>query len=102
MSKKNAHTIHTVFTFWTKLHPHKLFSEITDEEFEEIQRSVRRLRILWNQMKARCHNKNAQDYPNYGALGVRVCREWFNDSDKFVLWALKSGYRYNPTAMRGD
>lgn len=39
-------------------------------------------------MKARCYNENAQDYHHYGERGIRVCRDWLNNSDNFVLWAL--------------
>jgi hypothetical protein len=53
-------------------------------------------------MNARCENPNAQDYPWYGAKGIKVCEEWRNDSDKFVLWALKNGYRYNPELSKGE
>ena len=35
-----------VFRFWSQLHPNKLFSEITEQEFDELFRSIRRLRIL--------------------------------------------------------
>lgn len=98
----NAHGIGLVFWFWTKLNPDKLFKDITKEEFDEIYRSVRRLRILWNQMKARCYNENAQDYHNYGEQGVRMCRDWLEDSDNFVLWALQKGYRYYPDKVKGD
>ena len=53
-------------------------------------------------MKARCYNPNSQDYRNYGANGVKVCREWLKDSDNFVLWSLKQGYRYHPEKTKGD
>lgn len=88
MTLKDGHSANKVFQFWTKLNPNTPFMNITETEFDSIHRSVRRLRILWNQMKARCYNENAQDYPNYGAKGVKMCRQWFNDSDTFVLWAL--------------
>ena len=84
----NSHGLNTVFSFWTKLYPQRLFKDITKEEYEELYRSVKRLRILWNQMKARCYNENAQDYLHYGLKGVRVCRDWLKDSDNFVLWSL--------------
>lgn len=44
----NSHGIGIVFWFWSRLNPDKLFNNITQKEFEEIYRSVRRLRILWN------------------------------------------------------
>ena len=101
-TKRNPHGLNMVFFFWTKLYPNRLFKDITEEEYEELYRSVRRLRILWNQMKARCYNENAQDYHNYGEQGIRVCRDWLEDSDNFVLWALQKGYRYYPEKAKGD
>lgn len=53
-------------------------------------------------MKARCHNENAQDYRFYGALGVKVCDEWIESSDSFVLWSLQNGYTYYPDRVKGD
>lgn len=102
MTTKDLHRCHVVFYFWNKLHPHKLFSKITSEEFDEMFRSVRRLRVLFAQMNARCSNPNAQDYKWYGAKGVKVCKEWREDSDQFVLWALRQGYRYYPDKTKGE
>lgn len=53
-------------------------------------------------MNARCENPNAQDYRWYGAKGIKVCEEWREDSDKFVLWSLQHGYRYNPELSKGE
>lgn len=47
MTENDAYRCHVVFHFWSKLHPHKLFSEITQAEFDEMFRSVRRLRVLF-------------------------------------------------------
>ena len=33
---------------------------------------------IWRGMLARCRNKNAKDYPRYGALGVQVCPRWLS------------------------
>lgn len=53
-------------------------------------------------MKARCHNENSQDYPFYGAMGIKVCKEWLADSDNFVMWSLTNGYTYYPDKKKGD
>lgn len=65
-----------VFKFWTQLHPDELFLNITGDQFNELHGSILRLRILYHQMKARCYNPSAQDYPNYGQRGIRMCRDW--------------------------
>lgn len=35
-------------------------------------------------MKQRCYNKNHTNYKHYGARGIRVCDEWYNDFSVFV------------------
>ena len=30
----------------------------------------------WAAMKSRCSDKNSQDYPFYGARGIKVCDRW--------------------------
>jgi hypothetical protein len=37
----------------------------------------------WQGMKQRCNNPNSISYPNYGALGIKVCDEW-NDYINFL------------------
>ena len=32
----------------------------------------------WRGMKARCLNKKAKDYPDYGGRGIKVCEEWLD------------------------
>lgn len=34
---------------------------------------------IWKRMKCRCYNKNTDDYPDYGAKGVRMCKRWKNN-----------------------
>ena len=53
-------------------------------------------------MKARCYNPDSQNWRWYGNRGIKVCDEWLDDSDKFVLWALKEGYIYYPDKQKGD
>lgn len=38
---------------------------------------------LWLNMKGRCHNPRNKSYKYYGAKGVTVCDEWFNDFEVF-------------------
>ncbi len=46
-------------------------------------------------MRARCYNKNNQDYYNYGARGVTICKEWLEDRNKFCEWSLANGFKNN-------
>lgn len=47
---------------------------------------------IWNQMMRRCYNSNDDSYKNYGARGIRVCKEW-HDVRNFIrdvsIWKLK-------------
>lgn len=53
-----------------------------------------RSRILHtlSHMRDRCFNPRNKAYRNYGGRGIRVCDEWVNDPDRFVMWALDNGY----------
>ena len=33
-----------------------------------------------------------QDYSHYGARGIKVCEEWFNDFKCFYDWAMSHGF----------
>ena len=47
---------------------------------------------VWLGMKARCHNKNVDEYKHYGERGICVCNEWL-DFTIFKQWALANGYQ---------
>ena len=51
-----------------------------------------RLYHTWENMKARCFNKNNPQYKNYGGRGITVCEEWKNDFLSFRMWALQNGW----------
>lgn len=44
----------------------------------------------WQSMKRRCYDKNASNYKNYGARGIKVCDEWKNDFLAFKKWVLET------------
>lgn len=39
----------------------------------------------WKSMKRRCNNPNSTGYENYGGRGIKVCPEWNNSFDAFLL-----------------
>ncbi len=39
----------------------------------------------WNNMKARCYDKNSTNYNNWGGRGIKVCKKWKYDFEQFVL-----------------
>ncbi len=68
----------------------------------------------WTAMARRCGNKKNRDYPNYGAKGIKVCKEWTPEEDKgylnYVNWILTqpnhaklaSGWVVSRIDMTGD
>ena len=51
-----------------------------------------RLYHTWENMKARCLNKNSPEYHNYGGRGITICDEWRDDFLKFRDWAINNGW----------
>ncbi len=47
----------------------------------------------WLGMNERCRNPKADNYPRYGALGVRVCQEW---QESFIAFAEYVGPKPGP------
>lgn len=58
-----------------------------------------RLYSIWSCMKDRCINPNSTSYINYGGRGIKVCDEWENDFESFMIWAINN--EYDPHAERG-
>ena len=63
-------------------------------------RKRKRLYSIWINMKARCRDKNRKNYKNYGARGIKVCKEWAESFISFRNWALASSYQDNLTIDR--
>lgn len=73
-------------------------------ESPNFQHGLSRTRIygVYRDMCSRCYNEDDISYPNYGAKGIRVCKEWLGDDGikKFSEWAYSTGYDEN--AERGE
>jgi len=59
------------------------------------------LRNVLYRMRRRCYNANCQEYKNYGARGIEVCKEW-DDPNVFLDWAFSNGYKPGLTIDRID
>lgn len=46
---------------------------------------------LHYEMMKRCYNENSVAYKDYGAKGIKVCKEW-HDREIFRKWAKENGY----------
>ena len=54
---------------------------------------------VWDSMVRRCHSTGHRAYVNYGARGIKVCKEW-RDYRAFRDWARGSGYQEGLTIDR--
>lgn len=61
-----------------------------------------RIYNIWCNAKSRCTNPNNPRFKNYGGRGIKMCNEWMNDSNCFILWANKNGYSKDFTIDRID
>lgn len=57
---------------------------------------------IWETMRLRCTSPKSKRYYLYGARGISVCPEWFNDFLAFREWALSNGYKKGLTLDRID
>jgi hypothetical protein len=48
----------------------------------------RRLMKIFYSVRARCNNSDAPAFPNYGGRGIQVCKEWLDNPDAFINWAI--------------
>lgn len=58
------------------------------------------LYTIYSAMKARCNNPNNKAYENYGGRGIKVCKEWDEDFERFYDWAKQNGYNKKLTLDR--
>lgn len=59
---------------------------------------------LFTSMHTRCHNRNNNNYQNYGGRGITVCDEWCGKDGfyNFLKWSLENGWSYGLTLDRVD
>lgn len=60
-----------------------------------------RIKIIWKNMRQRCHNLNHPYYRNYGGRGITICGEW-QSFNVFEQWAYANGYNDGLTIDRID
>lgn len=65
-------------------------------------RKNKRLYKIWQGIRQRCNNPNDKDYGSYGGRGIKVCDEWDNSAERFIVWALENGYKDNLSIDRID
>lgn len=53
-------------------------------------------------MKERCYNPKNNRYKNYGAKGIKVCKEWSDSVKNFIDWGINNGWQEDLTIDRID
>jgi len=48
--------------------------------------------VTWNNMKQRCYRKQNRDYDRYGGREITICREWLENPESFIDWAIANGF----------
>lgn len=88
---------------------HEQLAECLEElkELREIKSKIdinsqHRLYRIWQMMKQRCNNENAENYKYYGGRGICVCDKWEKDFSIFALWSFANGYKDDLTIDRID
>lgn len=61
-----------------------------------------RLYKIWTGMKDRCLNVNSNNFKNYGARNINICKEWKDDYIQFHNWSISNGYKEGLTIDRID
>lgn len=61
-----------------------------------------RIRNIYNHIAHRCYDSNDNDYKWYGAKGIGISKEWYDNYPEFEKWSLKNGYGDNLTIDRID
>ena len=61
-----------------------------------------RLYSIWYDIYRRCYVKTRRSYKDYGGRGIKICDEWLNSFESFVLWAKNNGYASDLTIDRID
>jgi hypothetical protein len=56
---------------------------LTHKRAPSRRHQINRLRAIWNNMKARCHNPKWINYARYGGRGITVCDEWLRSFEQF-------------------
>lgn len=61
-----------------------------------------RIYFEWKNMLYRCYKDKYPYFKYYGGRGISVCKEWIDDINSFVNWAMDNGYNDRLTLDRID
>ena len=95
VSRKNLITGHTTSCGCSRYDKDKDIENKISSSFGE-----KRIRNIWQGIKARCYSKLHPKYQYYGGKGITLCQEWLDSFEAFKAWALSNGYADNLTIDR--
>lgn len=51
------------------------------------------LKSTWYSMKTRCYKSEHPSYIRHGSRGITIYKEWLDDPENFIEWALANGWK---------
>ena len=75
---------------------------LSDNELLELLNTGHRLSVIYSGMVHRCTNPANTSYKRYGAVGIKVAKEWLTNRNEFLKWSIMNGYKENLTIDRID
>jgi hypothetical protein len=57
---------------------------------------------IWAGLRQKCYGLKHISYKYYGAVGIRMCDEWFNDFTIFHKWIMENGWKPGLILVRID
>ena len=63
----------------------------TSKEWRNTERG--HLFKVYNSMVDRCYKNHHKSFKRYGGRGIKVCKSWLDDKEKFLQWAIENGYK---------
>lgn len=76
--------------------------KVQAEAAKEINKSIRRIKKIYDGMIYRCNDENASKFKDYGGRGIKVCDKWVNSFEEFKNWSLQNGYAKDLSIDRID
>lgn len=73
----------------------------TDDRLQHGYKGTKIWRTYHN-IKQRCTNTKHPRYNDYGGRSITMCKEWLNDINSFINWAIENGYNESLTIDRID
>lgn len=53
---------------------------------------ISHLYATWTRIRSKCRSKSNKSYKSFGAKGIDICDDWYDDYQAFYDWAQASGY----------